>query len=453
MGDFSSLNIGLSSLLAQRRAIGVTGHNLANVGTAGYSRQRVEFASNAGPITPALFARYEGTGVGVSSGTITRLRDQFLELRGYQEHAAEGRVRTVQVTLARVETAFAEPSDTGLAAQMADFWAAWDDVANRPEDLAARSQLLERAATLSFNFRRLDGELATLRTTTIDQLDSTVAEVNSFAARVAELNGTIQSTLLSNLNASDLLDQRDLLVSRLAERVGVTIRPGEAGIVDVFVGGTALVRGTAFEQLRVSVGTDSAQTVSVDWVKDGLPASVSGTTGGMLDTVNDIVPRYRTALGGVADVLVTDTNAVHQTGYDLDGNAGVEFFVLTPQGIELNPAVAGAPRKVAAAATPGTLDGSVASRLAASTGADQVYRQLVVGLGVEAQSANRRVEIQSAITSQIDGAREAQSGVNLDEEMTNLVAYQHAYDAAARFITAVDEALSTLINGTGRVGR
>ena len=123
--------------------------------------------------------------------------------------------------------------------------------------------------------------------------------------------------------------------------------------------------------------------------------------------------------------------------------------MLGSQGIEVNPAIAGQPRKIAAAATAGTFDGSVARKLAGSGQADAAYRQLVVGLGVEAQSANRRVEIQGAITSQIDASRESQSGVNLDEEMTNLVMYQHAYNAAAKFVSAVDEALQTLITMAG----
>jgi flagellar hook-associated protein 1 FlgK len=454
VGDFAGLQIGLSSLLAQRRAIEVTGHNLASVGTEGYSRQRVELASDAGPITPALFARYEGAGMGVRSDTITRLRDQFLELQGYREHAADSRLGQLRTTFERVESAFGEPSDTGLAAQLADFWAGWDDIANRPDDIAARSQLLERAATLASSFRRLDDQFATMRDATIDQLSAGIAEVNALAGRIAELNATIQSATASGLNANDLMDQRDVLVSHLAERVGATIRPNDGGTVDVFVGGTALVRGPVAESLEVVVGSDPAQTVSVQWVKDGLPAAVDGAAAGMLQTVNGVLPQYRSSLAAVADELRLETNAVHTTGFDLDGNAGVDVFVVGVDGlIEVNPALAGQPRMLAAAASPGTLDGSIAASLAGSGNADRAYRQLVVGLGVEAQSANRRADIQANITKQVDAAREAGAGVNIDEEMTNLIAYQHAYDAAARFVTAVDQALDTLINGTGRVGR
>lgn len=447
MGTFSGLYIGMSSLLAQRRAIEVTGHNLSNVGTEGYSRQRVEMTSDAGPITPALFARYEGTGMGVRSGEISRLRDGFLEARGYQEHAAHSRLVENQTSLDRVERALGEPTDTGLGAQLADFWAGWDDVANRPDDLAARAQLLERAATLTSSFRRIDSELGALREQTVDQMKSIVAEVNATAARIAELNGTIQNAVNSKLNASDLMDQRDLLISKLADQVGVTVRPGEAGAVDVFVGGTALVRATRAESLQVS---DTGGAAAVEWVKDGLPATVNGRVAGMIDTANDIVPRYRAEIASIAESLRTETNSVHATGYDLDGNAGLDFFVMGVEGIEVNSALAGNRRLVAASSSPGTLDGSIAAKLAASGATDASYRQLVVALGVEAQSTNRRVEIQGVITSQIDAARESESGVNIDEEMANLIAYQHAYNAAAKFVSAIDETLDTLVNRLGR---
>jgi flagellar hook-associated protein 1 FlgK len=445
MTTFSGLQIGLSSLLAQRRAIEVAGQNLANVNTEGYSRQRVALASDSGPITPAIFSRYEGSGLGVRSGVVERLRDQFLELRGYQEHAAGSRLEVEASVLARVEGTFGEPSDTGIAAQLADFWAGWDDVANRPDDLAARSQLLERAETLSASFRRADAELAALWDTTLEQTSAVVAEVNGIAARVAELNATIQAAVGSGLTPNDLMDQRDALISQLSERVGVTVRPGDAGTTDVFVGGTALVRGTRSESLEVLVGPGPAQVVSVNWTKDGSAASTSGQIGGMLDALDDVLPRYRASLGAVAGEVLTATNAVHGTGFDLDGVAGVPFFTMGPGGLEVSAALAGDPRKVAASAASGTIDGSIAAAIAATSGPDGTYRQLIVGLGVEAQSANRRVDIQAAITREVDAARESEAGVNIDEEMTQLMAFQHAYQAAARFVSVVDETLDALM--------
>jgi flagellar hook-associated protein 1 FlgK len=451
VSSFNGLNIALSALYAQRRALDVTGQNVANVNTEGYTRQRVHMKSDSGPLTAAIHSRWNGTGQGVRSDDIQRLRDEFLELRGHQEHATDSSLRKAATNLQTVELAFAEPADTAIASQLADFWAGWDDVANRPDDVAARAQLVQRATTLASSFGQLDSTLAALSDSSLGQTDATIAEVNAMADGVAELNSRIQSAVNGGFSPTDLMDQRDILINRLSEKVGVTIRPGEAGATDVFVDGAALVRGTRAEHLQVEV---AGATASITWVKDGANAKVSGEVGGMLKTVNDIVPRYRAGLTAVSTRLANDVNALHVTGYDKTGTAGVAFFQMLPTGLVVNPAVVADPGKVAASSVPGGgRDGSLAGKLADLTGADTDYRDLVVRLGVEAQTANRRVEIQSAITSQIDAARESEAGVNLDEEMTNMLAYQHGYDAAARMLTAVDQALDTLINRTGLVGR
>ena len=452
MSDFSGLNIALSALYAQRRALDVTGQNVANVNTEGYTRQRVNMVSDSGPLTAAIHSRYTGTGQGVRSEDVQRLRDQFLELRGYEEHATDSALRRTASNLQMAELAFGEPADTAIAAQLADFWAGWDDVANRPDDVAARAQLVQRATTLASSLNQLDGTLGALSNSALASMNATIAEVNAMAEGVAELNSRIQSAVNGGFSATDLQDQRDLLITRLSERVGVTIRPGEAGSMDVFVDGTAIVRGPRAEQLQVEVAVSPVARIT--WVKDGAPAGTSGEVGGLLNTVNDVLPRYRAGLDAVATRLANDVNALHVTGYDRAGNPGGAFFVLGPTGISVSAAIVADPSLVAASAVPGGgRDGSLAARMAELNGADTEYRDLVVRLGVEAQTANRRVEIQAAITAQIDAARESEAGVNLDEEMTNMLAYQHAYDAAARLMSTIDGMLDTLINRTGLVGR
>ncbi len=455
MSDFNGLRIALSSLYAQRKALQVTGQNIANVNTVGYSRQRVEMIADSGPVTPAMESRYPGPGMGVLTGDTTRLRDQFLELRAYQEHAVDSGLRESQSVLSRIELSFDEPSDDGLSALIGGFLAAFDDVANNPDDLAARAQLVEQAKTLAAGFAQLDAALATQRSSSIEELSSLVDEVNDSAARVAELNQTITSALNNGFSPNELMDQRDQLIAQMAEQVGVTVRPGEHGTVDVFVGGTAIVRGSKASPLQVEVGTDPAQTVHVTWAGDSYPAGVAGSAGGLLGAVNDVIPRYRDGLVAVAQQLSADVNAVHHTGYALDGSAGLDFFVTGPGGgIEVNAAIGADPRLVAAAGSAGaTRDGSVAQQIAELTGIGVAYQRLVVNLGVEAQATNRRVDVQAAIIQHVDAARESAAGVNLDEEMTSMLQFQHAYDAAARFLTAVDQTLDTLINSTGLVGR
>ena len=455
MSDFSGLRIALSSLYAQRKALQVTGQNIANVNTEGYSRQRVELIADSGPVTPAIESRYSGPGMGVLTGDTTRLRDQFLELRGYQEHAVDAGLKESQNVLSRIELAFDEPSDDGISKLITSFLAAFDDVANNPDDLAARAQLVEQGKTLAAGFSALDAALATQRSSSISELTSVIAEVNVSADRIAELNQNIATAINNGFSPNELMDQRDLLISQLAEQVGVTVRPGDDGQIDVFVGGTAIVRGTRAAPLQVEVGTDPAQTVRVTWASDSYPAGVAGQAGGLLSGINEVIPRYADGLATAAQELSDAVNAVHRTGYALDGSTNRDFFVSTPGGgIQVNAAIAADPSLVGASASAGaTRDGSIAQQIAELTAVGDRYHRLVVGLGVESQAVNRRVEVQAAIVQHVDAARESAAGVNLDEEMANMLQYQHAYDAAARFLTAVDQALDTLINQTGLVGR
>jgi len=455
LSDFNGLRIALSSLYAQRKALQVTGQNIANVNTEGYSRQRVEMVANAGPSTPAIESRYNGVGMGVLTDDTTRLRDQFLEVRGYQEHAVDAGLKESQSVLSRIELAFDEPSDDGLSKLISGFLASFDDVANAPDDLAARAQLVEQGKTLMAAFTQLDAALATQRQSSIEELSSLVDEVNQSATRIAELNQNISSAINNGFSPNELMDQRDQLIAKMAEQVGVTVRPGENGAVNVFIGGTAIVRDTHVSPLRLEVGTDPAQTVRVVWAADSYPAGVTGAAGGLVSGANDVIPRYRDGLAAVAQQLADDVNAVHRTGYALDGSTNRDFFVTDSSGrIVVDPAIVADPRLVAAAASAGaTRDGSVAQQIAELTAASDTYHRLVVGLGVESQAVNRRVDVQAAVIEHVDAARESAAGVNLDEEMASMLEFQHAYDAAARFLTAVDQTLDTLINATGLVGR
>jgi flagellar hook-associated protein 1 FlgK len=172
--------------------------------------------------------------------------------------------------------------------------------------------------------------------------------------------------------------------------------------------------------------------------------------------LNTTLPSYRRQLEDVVTELASSVNDLHSNGFDLDGSPGKPFFTITGSPLAGLEVAITKPAEIAASASATSkLDGSIALRIAELSGkdADFSYRKFIVGLGVETQTAQRRAEIQQAITDRIDAYRDADSGVNIDEEMTNMVAYQQAYSAAARFLTAVDEIIDTLINRTGHVGR
>ena len=218
-------------------------------------------------------------------------------------------------------------------------------------------------------------------------------------------------------------------------------------------------RSSAVNRRSRCRSTRPAPTASLDWADGGHAALVTGgTAGGLLNTVNAVVPSYQQSLNTVAMQLKSDVNTLHSAGVGLDGSTGLNFFDGTSAAnISLSADVAGQPDKVAAgAAGAGALDGSVALQLSdlgqSTTGADAQYRALIANLGVDSQSVQRNSTMQDQVVTQIDASRTSISGVNTDEEMVAMVQYQNAYNASARFLTTIDQMLDTLVNRTGVVG-
>jgi flagellar hook-associated protein 1 FlgK len=471
---FGGLNTARTALWASQRGLDVTGQNIANVNTDGYSRQRVELRAMGGTAVPAIHSVSSPVGSGVDADQVARIRDVFLDSRGQVETARTAQLTVAGEALVQVEEALREPGTTGIQKMLADVWSGFSALHNDPTEPGARAQVLERLDILASGMRTTRTTLDQQWSQAHDELQSLVTEVNATASSIADLNTQIRQATRSGLPTNELADRRDALVMQLAEEVGATSMPASDGMVDIVVGGTTLVTSGTALGLRV-VGVDAPDGVGsgndprVVTAPGGTTLPLGGTAGGQLTVLTSTVPRYRVALDALARDLVAGLNAVHTAGYDRTGAVG---GVLIDDGAGDPAAVTAGnitlritdPAMLAAAATsPASLGGKVSAdggnadrffRLSLDpTGVDATYRSMVVSLGVESSVAARDLTVQTAISTQVDAARESVSGVNLDEEMTNMLSFQHAYSAAARMVTAIDEALDTLISRTGLVGR
>lgn len=461
-GSFTSLNTALSALRYNRVAMDVASGNIANVGTAGYARRRVNAESVGAPSQPAMWSRYEGGGDGVAVSGIDRMADALLDVRARREHGNQGYLDVRQSVLERVESGIGEPGDNGVAAAIADFRSAWHDLANNPGSDAARAQVLGRAASLADSLhvqaRNIEAESGDLRSRAL----ADVAEINTVAG---DLAGTNKSIAIANLNGTDagaLLDQRDQLALRLSELTGATTSQRADGGFDVSVNGVPLVTGQNAGTLQIASGitaTGAADGSPITFtITDGtgtvaLPAGMTGDLGGVTDLLTTTLPAYAAGLGAVAKQLADEINTQHQAGYDAAGNPGQAFFGYDPTDPAGTIAVALTdPGQLAASSIAGGgLDAANATALAGVTGVEDSYQRLVNGFGTAVASVRRLAANQQVLTSQVDGSREQLSGVNLDEEMVTMSSAQRAYEAAARVMTTVDSVLDTLINRTGLV--
>lgn len=461
-GTFASLMSPLSALRYSSTALDTASVNIANASTAGYTRRVVDAVSVGAAPQVSMWSRPAGHVGGVEVTGVRRSVDLLLDARVRHEHSLQSFLDLRASVLDRLEAGLGEPGDNGVAALMSDLDAAWHDLANNPGGDAARSQVLDRAATLADGLRARARSSATEAADQRSALLALVAEVNTVAEELAATNGKIVAAQQSGVDANDLLDRRDLLALRLSELTGAqgTVRPD--GAMDVRVQGVSLVDGRNAGRLTVASGVTptgegdgSPVSLQVDLggTTTPVPTVSGGRVGAVVELLDVTIPAFDTALAEVARMLADDVNAAHQAGYDLDGNPGLALFTYDPADPAGTLAVAITDtRQVAASATPGgTLNGDNALAIADLRGAETTYQRLVNDFGTEVAAAGRLASTQAVLTTQVDRSREQLTGVSYDEEMVAMVAAQRTYEAAARMMTVLDSVLDTLINRTGLV--
>jgi flagellar hook-associated protein 1 len=464
LSTFTGLSAALTALHASQRAMEVTANNIANVNTPGYTRQRANLTEIADFAYPGPHSQSTNIGDGVKVDKVERIQDAFLENRGRIEHSQKAYLDGQKQLLSRIEQVFAEPGDTAMQAQLNEFWTAFSDVANRPADSATRTSLIARGTIVADGMRDMAGQLNSVWDTTKAQLGALVSEINETAKTVAQLNQAVVASHVNNQPANELADKRDLAIMKLSELTGATTAPRTDGSVDVILGGSLLVSGNLSRELLPPSGAltpaaaKGGQLVDVRWA-DGTNAKVASSSGQLaasLEALNSTIPNYSRRIDAVAVNLATTLNDAHTGGQtDAGTPGGIMFGPPPPDTLDASNIrfELTRPSDLAVAelgSGVGAKDGTNADKLADLAkdpdGPDRLYRQLVVDLGAQSQAVQRRAEIQAATTTQVDADRASQSGVNLDEEMSNLVQFERSYQAAAKVISTIDEMLDVLIN-------
>lgn len=480
---FGSLNIALRGLQAMQRAIEISGHNMANAATPGYSRQKARLVAADPYSVPAVNSHVSlgQVGTGVSVNMIQRFRSGFLDGQiRYETWMLKG-WETRRDVLNQIEVALNEPSDTGLNSGLSAFWAAWHRLATTPESVSARTHVAETAAGLSASLRETHRQLTELQTELDNRVAAQVGQVNDLAHRVAGLNKTIRDVEAMGQQANDLRDQRGQLLQELASLVNIDAHESESGTVMVGLGGKLLVMDHVVSEMAVEQDPANGMQNRIVWAKTGAVVQVQGIAlagglpplaaerlagelGGTLIARDLILPDKLAQLDSLAGALINNVNGLHQTGFGLGGAAGGDFLAGTgARDIDLSDYIKADPTRIVSAAAAGSPgDGSVALAIGrlesaplinGTTTAGDFYRVAVARLGQEAQQAEIMARNQNLLVQHLETRQSEIAGVSLDEETVNLVEYQRTYQAAARVMTTMDEMLDKVINGMGLVGR
>ncbi|HRP96780.1 MAG TPA: flagellar hook-associated protein FlgK [Rhodocyclaceae bacterium] len=458
------LGAGLSALNAANAGLITTSHNISNANTAGYSRQTALYASNFPQLSGSGFF-----GQGVQIQNVRREYDQFLNQNVLSAATRHQYSATYRDAVAPLDNLLSD-ENAGLSSALAAFFRGVNDVANNPASIPARQAMISLGDSLASRFNAMDTQLRELREQTEGQIASSVALINGYATRIAELNAQLMrsETAGPSIQANDLRDQREQLLYELGELVNVSSQEDAQGMLNVFVGsGQSLVLGTSANAFKVVPdGVDPARGIIALQTRAGdvtLPESLlnGGRLGALLGFRSEVLDRVQNELGGIAKEVSRSFNEQHRLGLDLQGNAGGDFFrdlgaVSARDAMAAFAVALTDPQAIAAADGSGgagnnenalVLAGLQTEKVFGGTATFQsTYAQLVTFVGNKSREVQVSARAHESQLQQAKSARESLSGVNLDEEAANLIRFQQAYQAAARVMslsgTLFDEVLS-----------
>ena len=452
---FELMNIGKRALQITEKNIQTTGHNIANINTEGYSRQRI-IQQASDPISDAIGVY--GTGVDIER--IERVRDEQLD-KQYREYATtDAYWSNTADSMKTVDALFTEPSDSGLTELMNNFWNKWDSVANNPQSTVNRTDLLEATDNLTGKMQSLYTSITAKRQELNTKVEGAVDRINEITSELAKMNVTINQNESDSGEASDLKDRYDLLLDELSTYGNVRVFDHEKGYRTIYFGNDEIVKFDQSRKLKTTSTTDNgADVTNVVW--DNLE-EVNGLKGGILESTktvrDDLLVSYQSQLDELAVSLVDKVNSIHRSGYDLSDptQSGRDFFdaeTTSAANIRISNEIKGNPDFICASSNGKTADNQIALQISALRTETTIegksfadyYAKLLSNVGSDTATAKSTADQTESTLSQVDNFRESVKGVSLNEETTNLLKYQQIYQAAAKIVSIADKMLGVII--------
>lgn len=468
-GSVNIFNTGKSALFSSRSALSTTGHNISNVNTEGYSRQRVEQESVA---ADRLGNAVYGTGVRVAG--IQRINDEYLTRQVSHETKFLGQYREKDVALMQADSIFNELNNEGLNRLMAKFFNEFRKLGNDPESEAMRATVRESTDQLIGDFHRISRSLRDIQKNIDVRLETNIREANELVDRLAHLNEEIKrSELNTHSQAADLRDKRDVAIKKLSEIADISVASNERGELTVSLSGVGpLVSGSLKNKLYVETAKSNEEgrpegSLVVRLEHNNSPdvggRIKNGKLGGLLESRDQILGTAARRLDELAFTFASKINEIHRKGYTVGGDTGIDYFE-QPDSIEgaaerlsLSSDVREDANNIATALMPDAPGDNrvvlLISKLqhqrvmgGGKSTFDDHYNATVADLATIAQKNKQVLEHQNHIVEQLEKIRQSIAGVSLDEETMNLVQFQQAFNASAKVIKVADEMLETVLN-------
>lgn len=502
-GSFYGLEIAKTGLFISQNQLQVTAHNISNADTKGYSRQRLVTQSVEPAVSNSRFLGLRGQiGGGVESQVLDQMRNDFVDREIRRENSALGQWDVHTQETQYIETLMDETSDSSITDTLSQFYASMQELSKDPVSKEIRTSLQQNALKLTQTFNHYYTQLSEMQNNENDAMKTTAGQINDLAKNIADIDKQIYSYELGGEKANDLRDQRNLMLDDLSQLVNIDYSENSQGQLNVSIEGHVLVNHTSYNALetvpdQTGVVTGTAGYYSINWQGETDPATgdpvALSYSDGKLAAYRDMrdgnskdnigIPYIIDNLNTLARRIAQDINTIHSTGYTMPSGAtashtGVNFFDVpggsyanvTAKTFNLSSDVTSDVNNIAASDSLIDLNDTnnqssnnvIALKMADLQGdvdpvdgfnCESYIKSLVVEIAIESSHSSQMYDGQKVLSDNLETRRQSISGVSIDEEMTNMIKFQHSYSAAARMITAIDDTLDTLINKMGTVGR
>ena len=483
--SFGGLYISISGLKASQLSLNTVSHNISNANNRNYVRQSAIHTNN--PYTKIGDGKIEmGTGVHVSQ--VRQIRDEFLDQKLRREMPSFGYYYAKSQILEDVEGVFNEITNSGLQKVMDGFWNNWNELYKEPESLTIRGLVHESAVAFADTVNHISNQLNDIQQNLNKQISTKVGEVNQILDGIANINKSIKSAEgeSNKIKANDYRDERNALIDRLSELLPITSYEDPHGATVVSLYGKDLVNGNHVNKLDIQMDNTGLGHIYWGDSNDKIDLKSKGELAGFIDVRDKSVVEYKDRLDLLVGNMAEAINSIHKEGYDLEGNQNkLDFFsgvTANADGkykdvaanIKVNSDLADL-NKIAVSGSEGIGDGDIAKKIyeirkealygifnsedpsgmpgEKTMNIDDFYRDLVLALALEREESRTVSDNQGFLIRSIDERRKGLSSVSLDEEMADMIKFQHSYSANSRVINTLDEMIDTIVNKLGVVGR
>ncbi|MFA6989186.1 MAG: flagellar hook-associated protein FlgK [Candidatus Gastranaerophilaceae bacterium] len=529
MSILSTFYTSYSGLQTSQTALSVTGNNISNVNTDGYSKQTVNLSAASNNTTGTTLAAQADSGLGAAIESISRNKNSYLDNYYRTENSTYSYYDELSTNASLVNTITDELNGTGLTTTLSKFYSAASDLSNDPTDNSVRTNFISKAQAVCDSFNSTSSSLTELRkklvgdifdpnSLTSSTINSYSKIVNDYLDQLANLNKSINQTSSSNSTPNDLLDKRDQILDKLSSYLPITTTTSSNNLVSVFIAGRKVVEGSdVLGKLNVSAGTTSNPAiVSIVNAKSGNPivdditsvvssgkisavlelggSSSTLSIGNILNNLDYLATNFANTVNSIQLYTNTDASTTPDTytaSASLDNStdpatlkkASYNIFVdgtdtnpatspgttasINASTISINKYVSDHPSEIAAAIvkttdnttwtpsdTTATGNNNAAlkfsslrstSILALGTTASGYAENMAGSVGTKISSVNNSLDSTKSVVDEITTQKNSTSGVNLDEELSNLTLYQRMYESAAKVFSVVNEIMQILI--------